>query len=332
MSFALHTPVTHLPDRVPLTDLPELAEQTAQERASCLALGIEQVTVGDGLSAVDLASSAGKRALAAAGLSPDRLDGLIMIESRAPETLSTSEATRVQAALGAHRAWAFSVGGLGCATVVPALLSAGGLLTAYPEAGHILVLHGSKPVTRRRYRHPVTVNGDSGQAVLVTRQGPLRVRDILLETSGAYWDLFQVDYRDHDADQWREECTDLPRYSFKLAVESRKRITDLVRRLLERNGVDRDAVSCWVGQNLSSAALRVVAEALDVKISDACADNLRTNGHLGPNDALLNLETARERGELPEGGTAVVLNMSPAAAWSAMLVGHGERDGDALFL
>jgi 3-oxoacyl-[acyl-carrier-protein] synthase-3 len=332
MSIALRATATHLPDRVALDELPEVAEQTEQERAACQALGIERVAVADDLTSVDLAARAGQRALAAAGLGPDQVDGVILIEARAPETLSSSEATRLQAALGAERAWAFSVGGLGCASVVPALLTASGLLGADPHASHVLVAHGSKPVTTRRYRHPVTVNGDSGQAILVARDGPLRVRDILLETNGAYWDLFRVDYRTGPEDRWREECTDVPRYSFTLAVESRKRVAALTRRLLERNGVDRDEISCYVGQNLSLAALHVISESLDVKVSPACADNLREYGHLGPNDALFNLETAMARGELPEGGLAVVLNMSPVAAWSAMLVEHGTGDSGTLLL
>ncbi|MFD7666662.1 3-oxoacyl-ACP synthase [Streptomyces sp. NPDC059788] len=332
MSIALRATATHLPGRATLAALPELAALDGPERAACLALGIERVAVGDGLSAVDLAARAGRQALAAAGLAPDRLDGLIMIEPRAPEAFSTSEATRLQALLGADRAWAFTVGGLGCASVVPALLAAAGRLATDPSADHILVVHGSKPVTSRRYRHPVTVNGDSGQAVLVSRDGPLRVRDILLETSGEFWNLFQVDYRGREPDRWREECTDVPTYAFRLAVESRKRIAALTRRLLERNAVERDAVSCYVGQNLSTAAHRIVAESLDVELSDACADNLRDNGHLGPNDALLNLATAVDRGQLPEGGLAVVLNMSPAAAWSAMLVEHGVAEGGAVCL
>ncbi|OKI02073.1 3-oxoacyl-ACP synthase [Streptomyces sp. CB02923] len=332
MNIALSTTATHLPGRTDLAALPELAALGERERAACLALGIERVAVGDGLSAVDLAVRAGRQALATAGLGPDELDGLIMIEPRAPEAFSTSEATRLQALLGADRAWAFSVGGLGCASVVPALLAAAGRLATDPSAARVLVVHGSKPVTARRYRHPVTVNGDSGQAVLVSRDGPLRVRDILLETSGEFWNLFHVDYRGRAPDRWREECTDIPTYAFRLAVESRKRIAALTGRLLERNGVDRDAVSCYIGQNLSSAALRIVSESLDVKLSDACADNLRDNGHLGPNDALFNLATAVDRGQLPEGGLAVVLNMSPAAAWSAMLVEHGGGQGGAVCL
>lgn len=331
MSFALHTTVTYLPDRVPLRDLPELAELPDAERTACLAMGIDRVTTSD-LSATELAARAGRQALATAGLGADQLDGIILIESRAPETLSTSEATRLQGELGAGRSWAFSVGGLGCASVVPALLAAAGQLATDPHSERLLVLHGSKPVTSRRYRHPVTVNGDSGQAVLITREGPLRVRDILLETSGNYWDLFRVDFRGVPPELWREECTDVPTYAFRLAVESRKRIAALVERLLARNGLDHGRIDCYVGQNLSEAALRVVGESLGVKLSGVCAENLRDNGHLGPNDALLNLDAAVERGELPEGGLAVVLNLSPAAAWSAMLVQHGSRDDTDVLL
>ncbi|MEV5576526.1 3-oxoacyl-[acyl-carrier-protein] synthase III C-terminal domain-containing protein [Spirillospora sp. NPDC052269] len=326
MSIALSTTSTHLPGRVALSDLPELDELDDRELAACLALGIERVAVGEGLTAVDLAARAGRHALATAGVDPAELAGLIMVEPRAPGALSSSEATALQAALGADRAAAFSVGGLGCASIVPALRAAAGVLATDPRAPYVLVVHGAKPVTARRYRHPVTVNGDAGQAVLVGRDGPLRVRDILLETSGAYWDLFRVDYRNQEPGRWREECTDLPKYSFRLAVETRKRLAALHDRLLENNGVRREDVSCYVGQNLSTAALRVVAESLGVRISEVCADNLREYGHLGPGDAFFNLSTAIDRGELPEGGLAVVLNMSPAAAWSAMLVEHGARD------
>ncbi|MFC6021707.1 3-oxoacyl-[acyl-carrier-protein] synthase III C-terminal domain-containing protein [Plantactinospora solaniradicis] len=330
--MSLAAVATYLPDRVLLTDLPELADLGDGERTLCLALGIERVTVDKELSTVDLAVRAGRQTLATAGLSPHALDGVILVEARAPGTLASSEATGLQAALGADAAWAFSIGGLGCASIVPALLTARGLLAADPEISHILVAHGSRPVASRRYRHPVTVNGDSGQAVVVSREGPLRVRDILLETNGAYWDLFQVDYRGNPPQDWREVCADLPRYTFSLAVESRKRIAALNRRLLERNGVDQDDISCYVGQNLSTAALRVIGESLGVKISDGCLDNLRENGHLGPNDALLNLSTAIDSGELPEGGRAVVLNMSPAAAWSAMLVEHHAPDNRTICL
>lgn len=321
--IALAASAWYLPDTsVAVAELPELAALSDAERATCAALGIDRVPADDTLTAAELAARAGRRALAAAGLDADDVDVVLTVEPRAPQTLVSSEATRLQAMLGAGRAMAFSVGGLGCASLTPALLAASGLLRADPDLANVLVLHGSKPAVPGRYRHPVTVNGDSGGALLLRRRGAVRIRDILLETNGAYADLFRVEYRDEKFAGWREECTDPAAYAFRLAVETRNRLRDLVARLLARNGLTVDEIPCYLTQNLSTAAFRNWSEAIGVPIAKACFDNLARYGHLGPNDVFFNLSCARESGEF--GGRAVLLNISPAAAWSALLVTTGD--------
>lgn len=316
----------HLPDPVPVADLPELAQLPPTERATCAALGIDSVAVDDSLGPTDLAALAARRALIAADREPDDVDVLLVIESRAPDTLVSSEATRLQTTLGTRGAMTFSVGGLGCASLTPALLTAEGLLRANPDLRTILVAHGSKPATPGRYRHPVTLNGDSGGALVISREGPVLVRDMLLETNGDYADLFRVDYRDRPFERWREECADLPTYSFKLAVETRNRLRSLADRLLHRNGLRPADVACHISQNLSVTSLRNHEEILGAPLSKSCQDNLSRYGHLGPNDVFLNLYSALDRGELHPGDRAVLLNVSPVAAWSALLVEIGPQD------
>ena len=332
-AIALRAAAWYLPpDRVAVADLPELPALPDPHRQTCLSLGIDQVPVAHDLDAVDLAARAAHQALVQAGLSPAELDALIMIEPRAPQALVASEATRLQALLGADRAVSFSVGGLGCTSITPALMVARGLLAADPDLSNILVAHGSKPATRHRYRHPVTVNGDGGQALVVCRDGPVRVLDILVQTSGTYWDLFQVDYRDRPTAQWREECTDLPKYSFQLAVETRERLRALHRWILDRNGLRPADVTHHLSQNLSVSALRFYEESLGTPIADACFENLRRYGHLGPNDVLLNLYTAIGSPQRPDAGSAIVFNVSPAASWSAMLLAAGDSGRRAHYL
>jgi 3-oxoacyl-[acyl-carrier-protein] synthase-3 len=317
----------YLPERsVAVADLPELAELSGAEADTCLRLGIDEIRVGDELSAVDLAVGAGNQVLAQAGLSPRDVDALIVIESRSPESLLSSEATRVQALLGARRAVTFSVGGLGCVSITPALLTARGLMAADDEVSTVLVVHGSKPATTKRYRHPVTVNGDGGQAVLLSKAGQIQVLDVMQMTNGDYWDLFTVDYRDRPTAQWREECTDLTGYSFRLAVETRNHLLEMYRRLLDRNGMRPSDVACHISQNLSAGSFQFIGESIGAPIAKSCHDNLRLHGHLGPNDMLFNLSTAIETGELAEGERAVLLNVSPVAAWSLLLVENRGSD------
>ncbi|WP_438297291.1 3-oxoacyl-[acyl-carrier-protein] synthase III C-terminal domain-containing protein [Streptomyces sp. HUAS TT7] len=325
---ALRAMAFHQPDGVlRVAELPGLDQLGATERESCAQLGIDEVRADGSLSAFDLAAGAARRALAEARLPAADIGALILVDARAPETLMSSSATRLQALLGAEEAVTFSVGGLGCVSLTPALLAARGLLAADREMDNVLVVHGSKPPTPLRYRHPVTVSGDGGAAAVVSRRGPVRILDILQETHGAYWDLFRVDFRDRPTAQWREECRDIPDYSFRLAVETRNRLCALYRRLLERNGLEPRDISCHLSHNLSAGAFRFTEEALDIKISTACFDNLRQYGHLGPNDVLLNLHTELERGGLADGQRAVLLSASPVAAWSLLLVEIGDGAG-----
>jgi 3-oxoacyl-[acyl-carrier-protein] synthase-3 len=329
---AIRATAACLPDSaVEVGELAELAELPAAVRETCLHLGIDEVRADDELTAFDLAVRAAQRVLDAAGVPAGDVGGLVVVEPRVPEAFLTSTATRIQAVLGADAAVTFSVGGLGCGSITPALLAARGLLAADRDVGSVLVVHGSKPATPRRYRHPVTVSGDGGLAVLLARQGPVRVLDMLQETSGEYWDLFGVTYRDRPSAQWREECRDVATYSLRLAVETGRRLVGLRERILARNGLRPDDIGCLVSQNLSVGAFRFVEEALGMKIAAGCADNLRQYGHLGPADVLLNLHTETGSGRLADGQRALLLNVSPVAAWSLVLVEVGDGR-DVLYL
>ena len=322
---ALAAVAVHQPDgTLPVAELPGLDRLGAAERETCARLGIDEVRADDSLSALDLAAGAAVRALTQAELTGSEIGALILIDSRAPEQLMSSHATRLQALLGADGALVFSVGGLGCVSLTPALLAARGLLAADRDLDHVLVAHGSKPPTPQRYRHPVTVSGDGGAAAVISRSGPVRILDIVQETNGEYWDLFHVDYRDRPTAQWREECRNQRTYSFKLAVETRNRLRAMHRRLLERNGLTTADISCYLSHNLSLGGFRFTEESLGIKISTTCFDNLRRYGHLGPNDVLVNLHTELERGILGDGQRAVLLSASPVAAWSLLLVEIGD--------
>ncbi|CAM5284882.1 3-oxoacyl-ACP synthase OS=Streptomyces gougerotii OX=53448 GN=fabH PE=4 SV=1 [Streptomyces diastaticus subsp. diastaticus] len=85
-----------------------------------------------------------------------------------------------------------------------------------------------------------------------------------------------------------------------------------------------------MSQNLSAGGLTFTEEALDLTLLPDCRENLRTLGHLGPNDVFLNLSSALQTGRLADGDHAVLINVSPVAAWSLLLVRIGpERDGNA---
>lgn len=326
-SVAIRSAAWYMPEHtLPIADVRTLDET---ERATRDGLGIDTVRADDRLNSVTLAERAACRALEQAGLDARDLGALVMVESRVQETFLSSEATRLQHRLGADHATTFSVGGLGCVSITPALLTARGLLAADPALNDVLVVHGSKPAAALRYRHPVTVNGDAGQALLLSRSGRTRVLDIVQLTNGRYWDLFHVDYRDRPTTQWREQCTEPSTYTFRLAMETRNRLSAMLDDLLRRNGIGRGDVAGFVSQNLSAGSFTFLEDALDIELLPACRENLRQFGHLGPNDVFLNLRTALDRKELAPGDLAVLINVSPVAAWSLLLVETGPQEDTA---
>lgn len=303
-----------------ITDLPEGAALDEPARHVYESLGIDAVLVDETSDGADLAAAAAADALRGAGLSPRDVDALVVVQGRVPEFLMASEATKVQSLVGTDRAATFSVADLGCVSISSAFLVARSLLASEPGWTNVLIAHGSKPPAPRRFRYPVTVNGDGGVAVVMTRAATPRVLDLAIETNGEYWDLYRVDFKDKPHREWAEECKSLKTYSFKLAIESRNRFKALNDAALARAGKTMGDVDHFMMQNLSAGAFRFYEEFLGIEFAKACKTNLARYGHLGSMDVPLNLHTGIETGELSPGDLVLVMNNSPVAAWSTMLV------------
>lgn len=318
---ALHSIALWFPDdEVTVAGLPELDQLPVAQREHALSLGIDTVRIGIGQSESDMAHAAATALLRAADIDPTQLDALLLVQGRVPQYLLASEATRLQHRLGATQAFTTGVGDLGCVSISAGFALASALLRGDPHCHNVLVVAAAKTPTRARYRSPMTLLGDGAAAVLLTTSGTGRYElvDQIVRSDGKYSDLFRIDYRDVREADWTEECTDEPTYSFRLAVESRKRFTDINAALLGRNGVEHDRVGTFLMQNLSAGAFAFWQEALDVPIDPVCRANLARFGHLGSVDVALNLEAAAAS-QRP-GDYAVLMNSSPVAAWSSALL------------
>ncbi|MGH3805158.1 MAG: 3-oxoacyl-ACP synthase [Pseudonocardiaceae bacterium] len=312
---------TWFPDRAcPIPELPELGEWGAAQRAQLLALGVDEVRDAGPSTEVELATRAARDAMDAVDLVASDVDGLLLVEGRVREYLLASEATRLQAAIGAHRALTMGIGELGCVSVSAALLVAASLLHSQPSWRTVLLAMGARTPTARRFRPPMTVLGDGAAAVVISRDpiGPYRILDHRLTSDGRYSDLFHIRYRDVPTSQWWEECTDVNTYSFQLAVESRNRFRTMADELLKTADVPWSDLSSVIMQNLSVGAFAFWRDALDVDIDEVCRRNLAAFGHLGSIDVLLNLQHAASR--LRRGDMVLMLNSSPVAAWSTALL------------
>lgn len=307
-------------DRVATSDLPEVPQLNEPELEYLKTCGIEGVYDAKDCSGYELAKRAAEELLASEGLDGSDLDFLIYVKSRIPERFIASDATRLQHDLSASRAMAFSISDLGCADSTLALKLARDLLKANRGTRHALICYGHKRYSPRRYRFPVTIQGDGGVAILAGRGERHRIVDLALESNGRYWDLFRMDYLDRTYQDYREECGDERKYGFELAIESKNRFRDINRSLLARHGLEEGGVSHFLLQNISQRAYDYYENAFGIRISPVCKMNLARYGHLGCADILVNYQTGLESGLFAEGDKVLIMNNSPVAAWSSMLV------------
>ncbi|MFI9508186.1 3-oxoacyl-ACP synthase [Nocardia sp. NPDC052566] len=303
-----------------VAELPELATLDEARRKHALALGIQRVPTADGIGAIDMAHRAATEALRQAGLDAADLDALLLVQGRAPEYLLASEATALQFRLGADKAFTAGVGELGCVSIAAAVEIGAALLRSGGRYRNVLVVAAATTPTPARYRPPMTVLGDGAAAVLLTTSGPgtYELVDHIVRSNGRYADLYRIDYRDVPTADWVEQCADEATYSFRLAVESRQRFTEINAEILARNNLRSTDVAAYLMQNLSAGAIEFWQQALDVTIDPACGRNLARYGHLGPIDVLVNAQdgaAARAPGEY-----SIVMNSGPVAAWSSWLL------------
>lgn len=310
-AFVAATGVALPPDRLPVAELIEHESLSPPEIGVLSRLGVETVAVAKDDAGFEMQVTAARDALAGAGIVGTDLAAIVTVGSRSPERFMTSEATRLQDALNATGALAFSVGDLGCAGMAAALDVGRSLLATHPAWSHLLIAHSSSPVGERRYRHPVTVNGDGACAVVLAREGSWRIAEVLLETNGTYWDLYSVEFRDRSPSDWVEVCSDLRKYSFGLAVESRNRFRALIARA---GGTDDQPIVLL--QHLSQTAFDLYEEALELAVAPICRDHTRTVGHLGSMDMVLDLHQSAESWR---GRRVLALANSPVAAWGAVV-------------
>lgn len=311
-----HTPG----QQVMANSLPEYAGLEGAEKEYFHTCGIQSIRDAGSLGAYELALGAAKGVLAESGLEAGDLDFMLYIRPRIPEKMISSDSTRLQHALGAEKAVAFAIGDLGCADSSMAVKLAIDLLKANRRAQHILIAYGHKQYSPVRFRYPVTIQGDGGVAVLVQRSDTHQVRAVELDMNGKYWDLFQMPYRDRLYADYREECSDPRRYGFELAIESKNRFTDLNQKALEQAGWEKGEINHYLMQNISARAFTYYEQAFEMQLARPCRENLGRFGHLGCADILVNLKTGLEQGLFGAGQKVMLMNNSPVAAWSTLLL------------
>lgn len=259
-------------------------------------LGIESVRLCTGESGSHLALAAAEEALERAGVSAAQLDVIVDYTILPQEYLvpAWSMGNKLQAELGAKKAYTLGFSAGGASNFQVALSSAAALIESDPAVSRALLVGADVTIPGNRVLNPsgpVTVLGDGASALVIeqSEQGD----SVVMTRMRTLGELHDVCYIRGGA-MTHPDRADL--YRLELDVERSRgasaALGRLASELLNECGLTPDSVDALVTTNLSRADQDAFAESLGGGDS-LVRSNLATHGHVQGTDLVLNYLTAK---------------------------------------
>jgi 3-oxoacyl-[acyl-carrier-protein] synthase-3 len=284
----------------------------------------------------DLAHQAASQALAAAGVSPDEVDLLVLAITDIAEYLYWDPVARLQSRLGTRRAETLLVTQACTAGVLGLDLIAGRFATR-PELGTALLVAGNRSCEAywNRMKTQSMVFSDGAAAAVIRRDHPRnRVLATDSMTDGTYVDFFRMDVGGTSApfapgaseararDVW--DIMDFFDYDderllgFMRLLNERGRT--VVERACRRAGVLPSALSRLFYIHDNAASMAAIAAELGLPVERTNAQTGFDFGHLGAADQLLSLSRAIDAGDVVDGDLVALLGMGRGMHWASAIV------------
>ena len=263
---------------------------------------------------VDLATGAGAKALALAGVDPGDLD-LVLVATFTSDQLLPQAAPQVANRLGAGSAGAIDIG-----AACTGFLSALSLATAQLESGRAraaLVVGAEviSKVTDFTDRRTAGLFGDGAGAAVLVPGGPGTIGPIALRSDGSRSELIQVD---HDDRLVRMDG----RATFRAAVAA---MSDTTLQVVSDAGLALDEIDLFVYHQANSRIISAVGERLDLP-GDRVIDCLADYGNTSAASIPIALAEAASTGLLEKGSRVLLSAFGAGLTWGAGIV---EWEGQA---
>ena len=315
---------TYVPPRL-LTnaDLEKMVDTTSEWIIQRTGI-IERHVVDPGVATSDLGKEAAIRAIAAAGLTPDDID-VIVVGTTTPDMFFPSTACLIQTKIGASHAWGFDVAGA-CSGFNFAL-SVGSQLVATGCHDHALVVGADTMSSIIDYKDRATcvLFGDGAGAVVVgaAKDPDLGIIDFAHEIDGSGGPaLFMpaggslrpashetVEKRMHYVHQDGQTV-------FKFAV---RKTEEICRTVLERNHLTANDVDLFVSHQ---ANRRIITSAADRLGLDPCKViiNIERYGNTTAGTIPIALDEARATGRLKKGDLVLLASVGAGFTIGSVLL------------
>lgn len=270
----------------------------------------------EGETTSSMGIEAAKKALAAAGMTADDIDGIVLATST-PDLTFPSSATMIQHGLGMSRGFAYDVQAV-CAGFIFALANANALIRN-GDAKRLLVI-GAETFSRIldwNDRSTCVLFGDGAGAV-VLEGGEDSDRGILavdLNTDGRYRDMLYVDggvSTTGTAGKLRMQGNPL----FRQAVEKLAATAD---RALEKAGLGHQDIDFIVPHQANLRIISATANKLGLPMEQVVV-TVQDHGNTSAASIPLALSVGFEKGQLKQGQVIVTEAIGGGLAWGSVVI------------
>ena len=277
----------------------------------------ERRIAADGQKTSDLATEAGRRALAASGVEAMDLD-LIVLATATPDETFPATATTVQSQLGANRGAAFDIGSV-CSGFVYALAVTDNFIKA-GQAETALVI-GAETFSRIldwNDRSTCVLFGDGAGAVVLhaaTGDGTVEDRGILttiLHSDGRQHDLLYVD-GGPSSTQTTGHLRMLGREVFRHAVVN---LSAVIAEALAATGLRAEDIDWFVPHQANKRILDGIARKVGIPPEKVIV-TIERHANTSAASVPLALDTAVADGRIKRGDTVLMEAMGGGMSWGA---------------
>lgn len=309
----------YLPEKVLSNDdLAKMVDTTDEWIAARTGIRKRHIA-GDGEFTSDLGTIAAKRALAAAGLTPDDID-LIVVATATPDYTFPATATVIQQKLGMTHGAGFDLQAV-CSGFVFAIATADNFLVRGQfERALVIGAETFSRILDWSDRSTCVLFGDGAGAVVLERQekkqaGDRGVKGIHLRTDGRYKDLLFVD-GGPSTTQTVGKLRMVGNQVFKHAVG---KISESVLASVKQAGLEVKDIDWFVPHQANQRILSAVAERLGLeehKVVSTVADHGNTSAASVP----LALAAATDDGRIKPGDLVLIEAIGGGLAWGSALI------------
>jgi len=314
-SFAPEKVLTNLD----LEKMVETSDEWIRERTGIR----ERHIAASGVATSDLALEASRRALSAAGVSPEALD-LILVATVTPDMIFPATACVLQNKLGAKKAVAFDVSAA-CSGFIFALATA----DAFIRSGiykNILVVGAEtlSKITDWTDRNTCVLFGDgAGAAVLGPDDSGKGLMSTHLHTDGSMGDLLYMPGGGslNPASVWSLEqrmhyIKMRGNETFKIAVRA---LEDVVMEAINHNGLTSSDIDVLVPHQANLRIIQATAKRLDMPM-DKVVVTIHKYGNTSAASVPMALDQAVNDGRIKDGSTVLLEAFGGGLSWASALI------------